>query len=427
MKTKMNTDWKPILEGDLKERALASVIDIANALQKESPKFAEREAWQTVALAGGLPGYALFYAYGARAFPGDDDEEIAAELLSQSIQILSKTRLNFSLYGGYTGVAFALEHLHEQLFSDNKEDLNADVDPALKKHLSQSPWLSDYDLINGLVGYGVYALERLPRQSAVEILELIVERLDETAERNANGITWRTSPHLLPGWQREICPDGYYNLGLAHGIPGIIGLLGGICAKGIAVEKARPLLDGVVSWILKQQLTDSKWSCFTSWQGEGVDRDEARLAWCYGDAGLATALFWAARAVGEKDREEEALKIIRRAAKRPYQETVIRDAGICHGAAGLAHIFNRFYQATNEDIFKESAIFWFERVFEMRVHENGIAGYSAFQLEDDLQTPRRSPESGLLEGATGIALALLGAISDVEPDWDRMLLLSLVK
>ena len=41
----------------------------------------------------------------------------------------------------------------------------------------------DYDLIIGLVGIGVYALERLPRTSARECIELIVDRLDETAVR----------------------------------------------------------------------------------------------------------------------------------------------------------------------------------------------------------------------------------------------------
>jgi lantibiotic biosynthesis protein len=176
---------------------------------------------------------------------------------------------------------------------------------------------------------------------------------------------------------------------------------------------------------LKQKLTNSEWSCFTSWQAEGVERDEARLAWCYGDAGLAAALFCAARAMGEKDWEEESLIIMRRAASRPFAESKIFDAGICHGTSGLAHIFNRFYQATGEDIFKEAAINWFEHTLEMRVHENGIAGFAAFHLEDDFQTPQWQAEPGLLEGATGIALALLAATTNVQPDWDRMLLLSL--
>jgi len=433
MKTKRKTNWQPILEGDLKERALKAVIDIAQVLQNDPPgplpkgveDLPEAQTLFKVALAGGWPGYSLFYSYGARAFPDDDDEEIAAEFLSQTIQSISKQRLNFSLYGGYTGVAWTLEHLREQLVDESEEDLNADIDESLKEHLSQSPWLADYDLIGGLVGYGVYALERLPRSSAKEILELIAERLDETATRNADGIAWHTHPSLLPDWQRKICPDGYYNLGLAHGIPGIIALLGGMCANGVAVEKARPLLNGSVNWLLKQKLIGSKWSSFTTWKAEGLERDEAHLAWCYGDAGLSAALFCAARAVGEKAWEEEALNIIRRAALRPFEEAGTRDVGICHGAAGLAHIFNRFYQATHENIFKEAATRWFERVLEMRVHKDGIAGFAAFHVEDDLQTPCWTAEPGLLEGAAGVALALLGAITDVEPNWDRMLLLSI--
>lgn len=433
MKVKMKTNWQPILEGNLKERALATVVDIAQVLQNDPPQplpkdikdSPEAQALFKISLSGGWLGYSLFYSYGARAFPDDDDEEIAAEFLNRTIEAVSKLKPNFSLYGGYTGAAWTLEHLNEQLVGEGEEDLNADIDEYLKKYLSQSPWHADYDLISGLAGYGVYALERLPHPSASEILELIAERLNETAERNADDVTWRTPAHLLPDWQREMCPDGYYNLGLAHGVPGIIALLGGMCANNIAVEKTRPLLYGAVSWLLKQKLTKSKWSCFTSWQAEGVDRDEARLAWCYGDAGLAAALFCAARAVREKSWEEEALSIMRRAASRPFAEAGVRDAGICHGAAGIAHIFNRFYQATHENIFKEAAVKWFEKVLEMRVHqEDGVAGFAAYHLEDDLQTPRWEAEPGLLEGATGIALTLLAALTYIEPNWDRMLLLT---
>lgn len=98
-----------------------------------------------------------------------------------------------------------------------------------------------------------------------------------------------------------------------------------------------------------------------------------------------------------------------------------RRIGLCHGAARLGHIFNRLYQATGDEPLANAARFWFHRTLEMRHPERGIAGYAAFM-------PERSGEErwvdspGLLEGAAGVALALLAATTSVEPNWDRMLI-----
>ena len=44
---------------------------------------------------------------------------------------------------------------------------------------------------------------------------------------------------------------------------------------------------------------------------------------------------------------------------------------------------------------------------------------------DSAGHPAWRPDPGFLEGVAGVGLALLGAVSDVEPAWDRVLLTSL--
>ncbi|MES1210968.1 MAG: lanthionine synthetase LanC family protein, partial [Acidobacteriota bacterium] len=149
----------------------------------------------------------------------------------------------------------------------------------------------------------------------------------------------------------------------------------------------------------------------------------SRLAWCYGDPGIAAALLVAARAAGEPAWEDKALEVARGAARRPPEQSFVRDAGVCHGAAGLAHLFNRFWQASGEEIFRDAALHWIERTLEFRVPGEGIAGFSAWHAMSG-PNGQWAAEPGLLEGATGIALVLLAAISTVEPEWDRILLVS---
>jgi hypothetical protein len=204
-------------------------------------------------------------------------------------------------------------------------------------------------------------------------------------------------------------------------VPGVVALLGNACAAGVGVATARPLLDEVVRWLLAQQAPDG--AGFGHWiEPEGPRPAPCRLAWCYGDPGVAASLLLAARCVREPAWEREALAMALRAAARPADQAGVQDAGLCHGAAGLGHLFNRLYQATGEPRLAEAARFWFRRTFELRHPDRGIAGFAAFSPE------REEPwldEPGLLTGAAGIALALLAAATPIEPAWDRMLLVSI--
>src|SRR5262249_11275030 len=143
-----------------------------------------------------------------------------------------------------------------------------------------------------------------------------------------------------------------------------------------------------------------------------------------GDAGVASALLLAARAVNEVEWESEALEIARRAASREHLNAGVVDAGLCHGAAGLGHVFNRLFQATGENDFKKAARYWFKQTLALRQPDRGIAGFAAYRAEFNGVPAHWSDEAGLLEGAAGIALALLAACTNVEPEWDRMMLLS---
>src|SRR5690242_1740241 len=73
-----------------------------------------------------------------------------------------------------------------------------------------------------------------------------------------------------------------------------------------------------------------------------------RAAWCYGDPGIGVALLWAARETGDAELEKTALEVAWRVVGRPYEKSQVQEPGLCHGAAGLALIYNRFYQATRD-------------------------------------------------------------------------------
>jgi hypothetical protein len=81
----------------------------------------------------------------------------------------------------------------------------------------------------------------------------------------------------------------------------------------------------------------------------------------------------------------------------------VRDAALCHGASGLAHVYARWFHATGERVFRDAARIWIARALAMP----------------------RPIEPCLLEGAVGLGLALLAALGGEVPRWDRLMLCDL--
>ena len=415
--------WTPILSPDAAESVLRGVDEIADALRAtvDQPR-PQEPTWlrRGPSLAGGDAGLACFFTYLDPIRPGQGYDDLAMQLLERAIDATGGMQSPPGLYSGFSGVAWTLEHLRGRLFEDEDgEDPGEEVASALAEHLRLTPWKGQYDLISGLVGFGVYALERLPLPGGRECLESTVARLGEIAERQAGGlITWRTGPELMIERELVNFPEGNYNLGVAHGVPGVIGVLARACAAGV---DARELLDGAVAWLLAQKLAAGESAAFPYSVAPGIEPRATRLAWCYGDLGIAATLLMAARAVGEPEWEREAVAIARDTAGRDVEKSGVVDAGICHGAVGAAHLYNRLYQATGDPGLRAAALGWIERTQAYRQPGEGIGGYRMWIVGEGEELDWRT-DPGFLTGSAGVGLALLAAATPVEPAWDRLLL-----
>lgn len=417
--------WRPILEGATRGHALDAVRGIAEGL-RHLPPYRSPHAHDDLAAAPepglltGRAGIAVFFAYLSEIDLLPDAEDLAWRFLDESAAGLASERLGFSLTSGLCGIAWAHDHLHRHLCGRRDRGDLREIDDALVRLLRESRPSDEYDLLYGLVGIGVYALERLPARAARTMACLIVERLAEQAVERAEGAAWWTAPGTI-----ESIPEGHFNMGMAHGAPGVVGFLAGAAAAGIAPRTTGPLLHRATSWLLAQRKPSGKPTSFAHrCDANGVPGPGSRTAWCYGDPGVVAGLLAAARVSGNAAWVRETLRIARRAAARRGEQCGVVDAGLCHGAAGLAQLFNRMHQATGKREFRGAALHWFERTLEYRRPGRGIGGFTA------VRSPAGAPgvevsDPGILTGSAGIGLALLGAATAVEPAWDRVLLLDL--
>ena len=416
----MSLAWRPLFSGDLAAQMLAIVDDIADAtagpVEPPGNLLAEdAPAWRCSLDA--LAGQSLLHAYLALHGGTEARADTAIALLDQATDAAGELTLTPSLYFGFAGISWVATHLTGRLFEETQDNCR-EVDAVLLATLADPLWNARYELLSGAVGMGVYARERLPRPSAVRLIDAVVGRLEACAERSAAGAAFLNPVETLSPEYHDMAPSGWYNLGIAHGVAGVISFLGSLCRIGVAGDRAAPLLADSVAWLLARELPAGGNYRFKSTYTPGRDVDVCRLGWCHGDLAVATALLVAARGAGEPSWEQHALRIARSVAALTVESTPVPDAGLCHGAAGIGHLFNRLHQETDDPALGEAARMWLRKAVAMREPGQGIGGYQLFDRGHKYDNP------GFRVGSSGIALALLAAASPVPPDWDRLLMAS---
>ena len=379
----------------------------------------------------GVPAVAVFFAYLALERWREEWVEAASTWLDRAVDVTSGLdEPGPWLSSGIAGCAWAISHILPRLGAPHEladEDPNQEVDQALAEFLAGFRGSIDAELVLGLSGLGTYYLESLARESSRDGLAVVVDQLREQADPLPNGFAWRKPLPALSHAHRIAHPDGLYNLGIPHGAPGVIAFLARVCAGDAASGTARELLEGAVAWLLDQRSPSgaSLFPCYVD-PRRGPVEEESRLAWCYGDLAIASAVLQAARALDRPDWELDALVIAERAAARPRASAGVEDGMVCHGAAGLAHMFNRMYQASGRACLRAAALRWYQATVDYYDPSSCPTGYRCLVREQTDAPTNEGPivaaESyGVAVGVVGVALALLAGLGRVTPDWDRVL------
>lgn len=408
--------WLPIsAEEKTVDRVKKKLADIAGFLSHAPALPAEK-----IGLFDGKCGLALFFFYYGLLTDDEAHYRRGAALIEEVIEYINGHPCEPGYYNGMAGVAWVIGHLQENRFleidGETLDSLDAYLYPAMM-NLARD---GRFDLLFGGLGCAQYFSFRPIDGQTASYLGDFIEELARQArpDEESGGLKWpEKSATDLEG-------EEIFNLGMAHGMPGIIVFLSHIYQTGIHRDKVLPLLTGAVHYVLGQGLDDSFLSCFPLVACRGVPPRSSRLAWCYGDPGVGMALWRAALSTADEKWKRQALDILTRAAKRrDLKENQVVDACLCHGAAGLLHIFNRLFQKSAIPAFKEAALYWLDQALLMGEQASATAGYHIRLKIEDGKAAWGSAHD-LLVGVPGIGLALMAAISAHEPKWDGCFLLS---
>ncbi|WP_394749854.1 lanthionine synthetase C family protein [Spongiimicrobium salis] len=373
----------------------------------------------------GSAGIALFHFYYSRF----SQEEISADLGSMVIaDIIQKINEGYdmpSFCTGISGAAWVIELLLEEEYIElNADSLLAILDDYLIEFLAIDPHENFYDFLHGVLGIGFYYLKRYERTQNLQLKEKyrqvlldITRLLDNTATKDQCGLKWES--YLI----RSTGLRGY-NLGLSHGISSIINFLSRLVKFDDFKTEGFPLLQGATSFLMScRNETGSTSTSFPDWIVENSSIDQSsRLAWCYGDLGIGITLWRASEALNDAVIAKVAIDTLVHASKRKnLHEARVMDAGLCHGAFGIMHIYNQMHEKTAHPIFKETAEYWKEQALDMAIHEDGLAGYQQWRGDGKEQWRK---ETNLLEGIAGIGLSIMTYLSPSMNKWDQCLLIN---
>lgn len=417
-------------------RARAVADDVTERLADPAQP-ASADGWSPESLDEGNAGIALLHADAGDA----DGRRLAHEHLAAGLRGYEGSA-RCALFNGDAALGFAARFAaaggdgYTKLLRTLDERIGRAA-RRLAEALSEAVGAADrglmighYDVITGLAGLGRYLLAAGPdqRPALEETLTALVRLTEPVAltERTVPGWWVRQGPGPGPGG--VVPAQGLFDLGMAHGIAGPLALLAIAYRQDVRVPGQADAVSRVGRWLAARVASDESgpyWPTtigFTSeFRGEIGASPPTRAAWCYGTPGVARALQLAAPVAGEPGWADLAVTTLRSVLDGPVERWRITNAGLCHGAAGLLHVTSRVAEDSGDAGLRAHLPSLAERVL---AHHDPDAPYG-------FRRHRSADLAGVLEGASGVALALrhfatAGSSGDAGRalHWDAALLLS---
>lgn len=393
---------------ELSARGESAARDVAEVLwadlsARDSLKPLER--WD---LANGLAGTTLFFEELASLDPTYMD---LAEQVRRRMLRLFHERPEYGyggLFGGAPGVAWLLRTSDKPLSLETSRFLTS-LDLALAKRMYELPASASLDVISGVAGVGIYAVEGCRRgYSTTTLVNAAVELLVERSLRTPNGTYWRM---LSPQRDRSPRVGLPVDLGMAHGVPGVIAFLGTAISSDVLpprMEKAAvSITREAINWLRVQELGERDSAFFPSAVFERAERQvdcthqeilSFRPSWCYGDLSVAVAAWFAGDVLSDPDVLEWSINLTQRSTERMRPD--VMDPFLCHGCAGVAQALRTLGTRARDGITCTNAIRVATRCIE--AVEEALQANGAQEAPSDI---RHAP--GFLQGYAGVGLFLL--------------------
>jgi lantibiotic modifying enzyme len=395
--------------------------EIANEL-----KSSNYENYKDIGVLSGLSGIGLFLFHYYDYTKNKEFAGIGRDCIVEVINRINNGYRYPTYCGGISGALWAIEYLNQYQFIEFDSDGSfSDLDLFLLENMKRKSKNRVFDFLHDSLGYGYYFLKRYQTTKSTDLRKLyynyiadLIDDLYDSAMYCKAGVYWKNgNPNL---------PPELIDIGLAHGQASIVNYLANVSACNIENKKVRELLDLSISFILDFKNYNSisvfpKWIVLNS-DSQNLNNAQSRLAWCYGDLGIAISLVNARRFFTKADLLKESTNIaLKSCLRKSKEETEVVDFGLCHGCFGIAIIYKQFYSISGNSDFKIAAEFWLNEGLKTATFLDGLAGFKKFSGSG------YKNETHLLDGIAGAGLALMSFLSPKNLHWEECLMIKPIK
>lgn len=418
------------LTASLRSRASGAAHTIARRLHgaiASSQDVQSRDVgWADPSLACGYPSLLVLFDELAHIFPSEawsTDVQTHLSLLARATR-MSPVK-HSGLYGGAAGVAWTLRRL--AVCEPRLTSVVGNLDTEIIRTIHEQPQLSElgrqedfhYDIISGRAGVLCYLLTITSRtaetQNSIDVLisDLIwLSDLSDDFPTRALIVsrgTARDNPLACA------MPDGYFDMGLAHGLPGILAALALASVRGYGGTRAKHAVAAISAWIADRAVQDEwgpYWPLALPLGGKLDSVQHGRAGWCYGTAGISRALWLAGASLDNDELCHTAIVSFEAALRRLANTQTLDSPTLCHGTAGM---IATAYAFLLDGVRIDGIEALVEKVLD------ACSPSHRFGIQDATAGGTTTDDPGFLTGAAGVALTLFAVSEGMRSDWLRPL------
>ena len=264
--------------------------------------------------------------------------------------------------------------------------------------------VSQYDLIAGLSGVGVYL--NLVDSHNAKLLDALINYFKKLCIKNENKYGWfvEFENQIRTNEEFERFKFGHYDCGMAHGIAAPLAILSELYKLGKVDNKE---ILNILDFYEKIKFVKKDITIYPGKVGPDFKSPYMglNLSWCYGIPGISMSLIKAYSILGMKEELEATHSNLINICEEINKNDKIINLStytLCHGYAGLMCCFNQIFHITHEKSV-EKAI----KVIRPHIMKNLESIKNNFSV---------------LEGKQGVLLSLLSTIKD-STDYEKLLLI----
>lgn len=388
------------LSPHVRDRALQCAVGIGERLLEEmtQPEYHDpnEERYASPKL-NGTPGFALAFLCLAQATGEQRFEAAMHEQLRRAAR--AQELLGLGVFNGISGlraVAALATDVIEPRYARLVEQCDEVVATTLESWPKPPRTYSDYDLLFGCAGMRMARCINGPRDED-ELSAYLRWLVADTAH-------WATRHQI----RTDDPPE--HNLGLAHGLPGILSAL---VLTHDAIDASLAQQMRAQAWWLVEQAVERNGAPTWPRVAESPQQDYYRAVWCFGGTGIGVSLLQTARATQDDKLHTYALDLLTCIARQRPSTWYMTQFGICHGTIGNALLFASAADQTGNALLRDTSeglVLDTINGLQANVGKCITRGYDT-QYYDAI---------GHLVGVAGVASGLVTLAGACSPNWLRL-------